>query len=155
MKLPGWCRDSKVWLGALVLWFAALWLLSSGNPTPPGAIQIPHLDKICHFGYFLGGGGLLAAGLYCRRPEAPHWRLIVLLAVIMAAAVGGLDEWHQTRTPGRSGNDPWDWLADVLGGTAGALVFKRCHRLLGADAPAADGGADPPIGENCGNFENS
>ncbi|MCF7734462.1 MAG: VanZ family protein [Akkermansiaceae bacterium] len=133
MKLPGLFRYPKTWLIAFGVWFATLWLLSAGHPTPPGSFDIPFMDKICHFGYFLGGGGLLAAGLFCRRPGSPNWRRIILVVVAMSATVGALDEYHQTHTPGRSGNDPWDWLADVLGGTAGALVFTRFHRVLRPD----------------------
>jgi VanZ family protein len=35
----------------------------------------------------------------------------------LAAVVGLFDEAHQLMTPGRSGMDAGDWLADVLGGT--------------------------------------
>ena len=133
MRLPGLFRDPRPWLIAFGGWFATLWLLSAGNPDPPDSFAIPFLDKICHFGYFLGGGGLLAAGLFCRRPGSPNWQRIILQVVAMSAIVGALDEYHQTYTPGRSGNDPWDWLADVLGGTAGALVFVRFHRVLRPD----------------------
>lgn len=53
-----------------------------------------------------------------------------MTAVIVIGIVGILDEYHQSFTPGRSGNDPYDWLADVVGGMVGALVFKRVHHLL-------------------------
>lgn len=134
MKLPDWCLSARLWLAAYGVWFLTLWLLSAGNPTPPGGFEIPHLDKICHFGYFFGGGGLLAAALYCRAPDAPAWPAILLSVAIAAAVVGWFDEWHQSFTPGRSANDLGDWLADVLGGIAGGLVFRLCHRVLGAAA---------------------
>lgn len=123
-------RHPLFWLGCFVLWFAVLWLLSSGRPSLPGSLTIPHLDKIAHFGYFFGGGGILTAYLYCRKPSAPNWQRLIALSVISLAFIGGLDEFHQTFTPGRSGNDCWDWLADVLGALAGGFVFKRCHPLL-------------------------
>jgi len=132
MKLPGYCRASRLWLAAYGAWFVTLWLLSAGHPAPPGGFEIPHLDKICHFGYFMGGGGLLAAALYCRAPETPRWTAILVAVALAAALVGWFDEWHQSFTPGRSANDFGDWLADLLGGTMGGLVFRSCHRLLGA-----------------------
>lgn len=123
-------RKPVFWLAALVIWFAVLWILSSTQPSVPQAPPIPHLDKVAHFGYFFGGGGLLAALFYRLNPTSPRWGRIILGTVVLLALVGALDEYHQTFTPGRSGNDPWDWLADVLGALAGALVFKRVHHLL-------------------------
>lgn len=152
MKLPGLFGDSKTWWAAYGVWVATLWWLSSTSTTVPGAVEIPFADKVCHFGYFFGGGGLLAAAWYCRRPATPDWRLILMLAVGLSAAIGALDEWHQTHTPGRSGNDPWDWLADVLGGTTGALVFRRCHRVLLALCPTLAAAANRGTGRNPRNF---
>ncbi len=129
MRLPSWSGRANVWLAAWGIWFITLWLLSSGNTTVPDAPKIPFSDKIAHFGYFFGGGGLLAAAIYCRNPRIRPWRLVLMVA-LTAGLVGWLDEFHQTFTPGRSGNDPWDWLADLLGGTAGALVFRRCRHWL-------------------------
>lgn len=126
-RLP---RNPKFWLGAFLLWFAVLWALSSfaigGKYAPP----IDHFDKVEHFGYFFGGSGLLCAWLFRLNPERPNWKAIIAGAVIAIALVGWLDEYHQTFTPGRSGNDPYDWLADVLGATAGAATFKRLHHRL-------------------------
>ena len=130
MTLPAPLKRPGVWLAGVIVWWLTLWFFSAGNPSIPGGPEIPHMDKVCHFGYFLGGGGLLSALLFCRRPAAPSWRSIALVVVLSLALVGALDEWHQSFNPERSGNDPWDWLADVLGGTAGFLIFKRCHRLL-------------------------
>ncbi len=54
------------------------------------------------------GAWLLATGRWPRK-----WWLLPSLA----AVVGLFDEAHQLMTPGRSGMDAGDWLADVLGGT--------------------------------------
>lgn len=127
--LPAWLGAARFWLAAYAVWLVALWVLSSGSTTVPNAPQIPFMDKVAHFGYFFGGGGLLSAALFGGNPRISKTRLVLMVA-IAAAVIGCLDEYHQTFTPGRSGNDPWDWLADVLGGTAGAFVFLRLrHRL--------------------------
>jgi VanZ family protein len=125
-RLP---RHPAIWFAAFLGWFAALWFCSS----LPGSAQpmpVPHLDKLLHFSYYLGGG-LLFAGCHFRlQPAQPAWGRILGAAIVAMALIGWLDEWHQTFTPGRSGADPWDWLADLLGGAAGALILKAIHRRL-------------------------
>ena len=123
-------RNPKFWLAAFLLWFAILCMLSS----LPGQVElvppIDHFDKIVHFCYFFGGGGLLSAWLFRLRPDLPNWKAILSVTILTVALLGGLDEFHQTFTPGRSGNDPYDWLADILGAAAGAFTFKRIHHFL-------------------------
>jgi VanZ family protein len=64
----------------------------------------------------------------------------VIPAVILVAVFGGLDEALQTLTPGRSGGDLDDWVADALGAAAGALLtlptLSRLYR------PVSDRGAE-------------
>jgi VanZ family protein len=128
--MPGFVRDARFWLGCFIAWFLALFVMSSFSGPAIGPPPFPHFDKVAHFGYFFGGGGLLAAFLYFRRPVDPSWWRIVLTVTLICAAAGAFDEWRQTFTPGRSGNDVSDWLADTLGGTAGALVFRLVHRWI-------------------------
>lgn len=81
-------------------------------------------DKVQHFTFFAIWG-------FCfhRAIRLESWRSALLWTVIFCAVNGALDEWHQTFTPGRSGNDPFDWMADVLGGIfaglLGALVTPK------------------------------
>ncbi len=126
-RLP---RNPRFWLGAFLTWFAVLWGLSSF--TGPGDFQPPidHFDKIEHFGFFLGGTGLLCAWLFRRNPDRPNWRALIVTAVVVISLIGWLDEYHQSFTPGRSGNDFPDWLADFTGAIAGALIFKALHHRL-------------------------
>ena len=121
LRLP---RHPAVWLAALLLWFGVLWSLSS----LPGSEQpqlFPHLDKLLHFTYFFGGGILAAGWLHAIRPE---WKRIVPAAVTLLAVLAFIDEWHQCYTPGRSGADPWDWLADFLGAFCGACALMAMLR---------------------------
>jgi VanZ family protein len=128
--MPRLPRHPGFWLAAFLLWFGVLWGLSSFRIPSEGDPLIPHFDKIAHFGYFFGGSGLLSAWLFRRDPAQPNWWKIIGTSVLVIALVGALDEFHQSFTPGRSGNDPGDWAADLLGGMAGAAVFKRLHHLL-------------------------
>ena len=123
-------RHPRFWLAAFLLWFVVLWVLSSMDFSTPYKPPVSNFDKVEHFGYFLGGSGLLSAWLYRRNPDKPNWKKIILTAIGVIALVGLLDEFHQTFTPNRSGNDPFDWLADVLGATVGAFIFRLLHGWL-------------------------
>ncbi|MES2476552.1 MAG: VanZ family protein [Verrucomicrobiota bacterium] len=118
------------WLAAFLVWFATLWTLSSFAGPGEQLPTVPHIDKVAHFGFFFGGSGLLCAWLFRRDPRLPHWPRLILTAVVVIGLVGWLDEYHQSQVPGRFGNDLFDWIADVLGGLSGALVFKALHRQL-------------------------
>ena len=130
MQIPGIARRPYFWLAAFVLWFVTLWKLSSGPVMVNTGIEIPHFDKVAHFGYFFGGSGLLAAFLFVRKPENPDWTAILTMVTIALTAVGCLDEWHQSWVPERSGNDAQDLTADVLGSIAGVHVFRQLQNLL-------------------------
>ena len=130
--MPRLSKRPLIWFSVLVVWYGILWILSSieGNSAPQ---RIPHLDKFQHFAYFLGGGFFVAGWLFRLRPASPDWKKIIATAIAILAVLGALDEWHQCYTPGRSGADLWDWLADLLGASAGAFILKTIarHHLSG------------------------
>ncbi|MFT5882377.1 MAG: VanZ family protein [Crocinitomicaceae bacterium] len=115
-------KRPNAWIIAWVLWFITLCFLSSGSTAPQDIPKIPHLDKIAHFGFFFGGAGLLSAWLRHRfqKFNAPQ---CIGITTILGSIVGVIDEYHQTFTPGRSGNDIGDWTADTLGSFTGAIVM--------------------------------
>lgn len=115
-------RKPVVYLSIFGIWGLTLWFLSAGNPAPKNGPEIPHLDKLAHFLYFSAGGASLATFGLVFRPDMKNrrWLLFVLVALI-CSVIGRLDEYHQTFTPGRSGNDTGDWIADSLGGAAGVI----------------------------------
>jgi VanZ family protein len=120
-----------LWLAAIVVWVVTIYFLSSTSKTmPEGGFEIPHIDKILHFGYFFGGGIILTTYLLLLKGPGAPIRVRFIIPLLFFAAVGALDEYHQTFTPGRSGNDPFDWLADVLGAAAGILLAHRLHPFL-------------------------
>ena len=117
-----------LWLGLFIFWAVTLYVLSSFSKTmPDGGPEIPHLDKIMHFGYFLGGGMIFTTYLLLRKGTTAPAHLRILVPFILLAIIGALDEYHQTFTPGRSGNDPFDWLADVLGASTGIFLAHSLH----------------------------
>lgn len=130
MQLPSLCHRSAFWSAAFALWAVLLWFLSDFPGSALHGPGIPGFDKVLHFGYFFGGAGLLSAALFLRTRDKPDWRALIAVVVGILAVIGMVDEWHQSWVPERSGNDPADWLADLAGALAGALVFRRFHRFL-------------------------
>ena len=55
------------------------------------------------------------------------------LAIVVGALYGVSDEFHQTFTPMRSGNDLGDITADVIGSTIGATAWMLLLRRRPAD----------------------
>ncbi len=125
------------------LWWIGLWILSS---LPGEDIQLPPFpgaDKLAHFLYF-AVGGCLFAWLLARVLSWRGWKLVgtVLLGMTL---IGALDEFHQLQTPGRSGADGFDWMADAAGGFLGAVVVGwlyvrgKDRRSLGESGVVAQG----------------
>ncbi|MFC4991019.1 VanZ family protein [Rubritalea tangerina] len=124
------------WILAWASWFITLWILSSGNPAPEKTPDIPHLDKIVHFGYFFGGAGLFCAWLTHHFQNLSS-RTCVLISTLMGAIVGIIDEYHQSFTPGRSGNDLGDWIADTSGALVGAITMLWVIKLTSTPKKSA------------------
>lgn len=121
----------SLWLVSFLCWVATLYFLSSVSKTmPEGGPEIPHIDKILHFGYFFGGGIILATYLLLKKIANTPITIRCLIPLAVLAIIGALDEYHQTFTPGRSGNDPFDWLADVLGAAVGIAIAHAFHISL-------------------------
>lgn len=126
-------QSPRFWAACFILWFIVLNLLSHGDKFhPPGSFtffNIPHIDKIVHFGFFFGGGGLLSAALFFAKK--PNWGKLTLVVTVTLSLIGVWDEFHQSFFANRTGNDQGDWFADTLGALCGALVFRKMHwRLL-------------------------
>jgi VanZ family protein len=116
------------WLAVLGWAGGVLWLSSlSPNELPRTAFLT--WDKLNHFIAFAVGGWLTASALRLSRPSAPTAGRL-LLAIILVAAFGAFDEFVQLFTPGRTGADLYDWIADFLGAIAGALSTLTTHARL-------------------------
>lgn len=114
-------RTARLLWGALLCWAGAILFLSSLTPQQLPEAAFLFWDKVNHFAAYAVGGFLAASALRVSRRRAKT-ATVLLLAVMLVAAFGALDEAVQTLTPGRSGADIGDWVADVLGATAGALL---------------------------------
>ncbi len=130
MGLP-WLSSPRPWFAGFLCWAAYLFILSS-NPgsVTEGAPQVIHVDKILHFGYFMGGAGLLTTWLLLWKGPGCRRAFRIVLPIVFLCLIAALDEIQQSFSPGRSGNDPFDWLADALGTIAGTLIANRFHPIL-------------------------
>jgi len=135
MKLPRFLLSPLLWRVLVIAWVGVLYWLSEQSSLPQPA-KFEGVDKLEHTIFFAAGGacfllGLRLAGLVPRTFDA------IAVTVLFCSIVGGLDEWHQTYTPGRSGGDIADWLADSVGGIIGAYVAIGLQMWLAPQNRAA------------------
>jgi VanZ family protein len=104
---PSW----NLWLWPVLLLTTIVVASSRSKIAAPG---VAHFDKLAHFAVF----GLLAS-LLCRMGRG--WRAAAL-ALMAVSAFGGLDEWHQSSTPGRS-VEVEDWVADTTGAALAVALY--------------------------------
>ena len=127
MRLP---HHPALWSSAFVLWFCVTWWLSSEPREFPEGLQFRSSDKILHFGWYFGAAGLFSAFLPAWNPGFPPARRH-LVAVLVLALCGIIDEIHQSTVPGRDATIG-DFLADTLGALAGTLTFTWFRRRFPA-----------------------
>lgn len=115
--------------GALGIWaIAVLWLSSLSPPELPSAAFLAW-DKLNHFLAFAAGGWLAASALRISIPCRGNGGLL-LAAALIVATFGAFDEMFQLLSPGRSGADLYDWIADLLGASFGAFFSLITHGIL-------------------------
>ena len=112
----------RLW-GPLVLWLVIIFVFSSLHRTPLPKNKYISWDKVAHILEYSLLGYLAARALALSgfRHLRPHYLGITLLIGLL---YGISDEIHQYYVPGRY-SSPWDVLADLVGVTIGALVFRR------------------------------
>ena len=118
------------WAWSYAAWGVILFFASSLEGLPGPAIS--HIDKVEHALFFAAGHLALGLALTIGTPLPTRqtWRRIGVLLVIVAGVVGVLDEFHQSFTPHRTGNDPGDIAADITGGIIAALALPKAWRIL-------------------------
>lgn len=106
----------RLYLGVLVVW-VALTLTLTSIPNPQFGPTFRGADKVAHFGFY-GGAGFLF--VLWRMESGKGAAMAVLWALLFAAFLGAVDEFHQQWIPGRS-MEFYDWVADFTGGSTGAF----------------------------------
>jgi hypothetical protein len=118
-------------------WMALIWWLSSGpidlEPPLPAADFFWNLAHAPVFGLLAA----LVAVAAAPRPLPASWpdpgRRARLVALALVAAWAAVDEWHQSRVPGRSGS-PFDWLTDLTGAASALWLAAYAGRAGAAEA---------------------
>lgn len=135
MKVPRFLLSPALWFVLVLGWGGTLYWLSEQSHLPSPA-SFEGVDKLEHAVFFAAGSACFALGLRLAGAIRSRWASI-LAALLFCAFIGGLDEWHQLHTPGRSGGDVWDWTADSVGGLIGAVLALLLHRILSQKEPSS------------------
>jgi VanZ family protein len=132
-RMPRRLLATALWL-ALLVWAGGILWLSSLSPEKLPSAAFLTWDKLNHFVAFAVGGWLAASALRTSRPDG-RTLVMVATAIILVAAFGAFDETVQLLTPGRTGADFYDWIADFLGAVAGAILSLLTHARLDRYVP--------------------
>lgn len=117
-----WSQNPKLWGALFCGWLVGVFALSSvtGNQVPQVSTGLP-LDKIAHFLIYACGAYLLLRLVWAGWGDRVPLIVLATLLVLIPAVIGGVDEFYQTFTPGRSGLDLGDWFANLAGALCVAL----------------------------------
>jgi VanZ family protein len=109
--------------------YCLLIFLQSALPTSGDLldIAIPGMDKLAHLLVYLVLGLLFARAYTLSLPRILPVSWPFFLAWLSTALYGASDEVHQAFVAVRSA-DPFDWLADAVGGALGAAIYLRLRR---------------------------
>lgn len=120
--VPNWpVTRPAMWL-AFAIWIGVLVFVSNRSGSAGSEHPIIYWDKLQHFVFFVGGAMAFGA---CLRATFPwNWSVIFLVVIVLLSALGLSDEINQLRVTGRSGGDPFDCLADLLGTVAGLALLR-------------------------------
>jgi VanZ family protein len=66
-----------------------------------------------------------------------RWATLFLIAVVALCGLGLADEINQLFVTGRSGGDPFDWLADLIGSACGLTVLRSFYAQRPRENPGA------------------
>lgn len=115
-------------LGINFIWIIVIFILCAmpSEDIPSSGINIPHLDKVVHFGMFF----ILSVLIRWEFEYWGHWNLktIYIFVIGISFLYGGTLEIFQHYFFNRQG-DVWDLLADIAGGVTGCLLYPIVRKL--------------------------
>lgn len=123
--LPKWkILVPAFWL-AFAMWIGILIWVSNLPSVPGPATSVLGVDKVEHFVFFAGGA--MALGAAIRSTFTIRWATLFLIVIVALSFFGLADEIHQLFVTGRSGGDPFDWLADLTGSACGLALLRTLY----------------------------
>jgi len=117
-------QSSRKYLILFVSWVGFIFLLTS-IPAAGGISPFPYFDKFAHFTVYLIAGFFFSRFL---KEEGKEKQIVLLITVLVISLIGGADEIHQRWISGRV-SSVYDWMADLAGGTMGALITLTLTRM--------------------------
>ena len=116
-------------IGANILWILVIFILCSlpSEDIPDPRLNIPHLDKVVHFGMFFILSLLFSYALEAK--TSLKLKTIYTIAISISIIYGGLIEILQHYFFNRGG-DVLDLLADIAGGIVGCLCYPYFKRFF-------------------------
>lgn len=115
-----------------ILW-AIIVLMLCGAPSSEfpsmGFLNIPHLDKVVHFGLYVVFTLLLISENNVLRQRGGLTKKSLLIGFTFAVAYGGIIELMQMLVFTSRGADFFDFLANIIGSTSAILSYKLLNKL--------------------------
>ena len=135
---PQWKIFAPAFWLAFLVWVGLLMYVSS----QPGKVGPEHpilyIDKVQHLVFFAGGA--MAFGAAIRATFAIRWATLFLVVIVTLSFLGLADEIHQLFVTGRSGGDPFDWLADLIGTSTGLAFLRKFYAKRPRENPGTPEG---------------
>lgn len=118
-------RHIPPYLPTALVFIAILYLSLAPDPMPyePPFELFPGADKVVHFIMYGALTGTFCFDYYRHRRTA-HERTILLVALLVAIAIGAGIEWLQEYMALGRSNDWYDFVADAAGAIAGIVMGK-------------------------------
>ena len=115
-----------------ILW-ALIILILCGAPSSEfpsvGFLNIPHLDKVVHFGLYFVFTLLLISENNTLRLSGGITKKSMLYGFTFAVAYGGIIELMQMLVFTSRGADFFDFLANIIGSTSAILSYKLLNKF--------------------------
>jgi VanZ family protein len=121
-------RRALAWAATFAYAALIFWLSAQPNPLPVLTDWL--WDKAIHFAEYGALGALLLVSL---RASSVAPRRALVVAALLTSSYGASDEVHQAFVPQREA-DARDWVADTIGGAAGAGLAALALRVAGSRA---------------------
>lgn len=101
---------------------------SSSFPTVQ-FFNIPHFDKVIHFGLYVIFTLLLISETNAKRKLGGLERKAIIISLVIAIAYGLLIELMQLLVFESRGAEFWDFVANATGAISAVLTYKQANRI--------------------------